>query len=97
MSLQTDQRTGLDELEALDFDYDPPCEGTGHGNADDPGHGFGSAWAIVRLDLPCGHSFTKYYCKRFVDWLSAGEAARCPSCRTRSKDYSFHIIALVRP
>ena len=98
MSLQTDQRTGLDELEALDFDYDPPCEHPNHGLK--AWHA-GSAWALVQmLPKPCGcaqMADVLYICRGSWDYAAAA-GLYCVTCRAKySREQGWRFIALVRP
>ena len=98
MSLQTDQRTGLDELEALDFDYDPPCEHSGHGK--NPWHR-GPAWALIQLlEKPCGCPKAVdllYLCRGSWDY-AAVTGVYCSACEENfTREQVWRFIALVRP
>ena len=95
MSLQTDQRTGLGELEALDFDYDPSCELPSHGH--DSRHS-GPAWALVERTFPCGCGPRfAYVCKGVWENVDYFYCMVCRSGRQYSREQVWRFVALVRP
>ena len=99
MSLQTDQRTGLDELEALDFDYDPPCEHSLH-RLGVFGHR-GPAWALGEVLMPCGCDSGPrflYVCKGAWEGASSAPFV-CPDCDRGpfAREQAWRFVALVRP
>ena len=99
MSAQPVERLDIEAIEAMDFDFDPPCEHSLHRRGVF-GHR-GPAWALVEVLMPCGcdtESRFLYLCKGA--WECAPFAPLwCPDCGrgpfTREQGWRF--VALVRP
>jgi len=71
----------IESIEALDFEYTPPCEH--HHHLSDPDVHGGPAVALTRRTHECGLSLTRYLCEPFIQYVLGGGVCTCRACGTR--------------
>ena len=94
MSAQPTERVDLEIIEALDFDHEPACEHSQHGQRSV--HDGPAAVLVEAIECPnCGDpAFTLYLCEPF--WRAARDiGVFCQDCR-HVFDEPYRLIAWVK-